>query len=189
MGLGVGGNLPVDAAVFLECLPPGSANILSGLATWWSVGTLISSMVAWGFIPNYSCEDAATCTRENNWGWRYLVLTLGAITFAMFLCRFLLFTLYESPKFLVSRGRQEEAVAAVQGIARKNRTKTWLTEEILTEIGGHQEEQVNDEGLTTAQIIKKSLSKFSLQQAAPLFSTKRLGFSSMYSSRIFASRA
>lgn len=42
LGLGVGGNLPVDAAVFLECLPPNSANVLSGLAAWWSVGTLIS---------------------------------------------------------------------------------------------------------------------------------------------------
>jgi hypothetical protein len=42
LGLGVGGNLPVDAAVFLECLPPDSADLLSGLATWWSVGTLIS---------------------------------------------------------------------------------------------------------------------------------------------------
>lgn len=45
LGLGVGGNLPVDASVFLECLPPNSANILSGLATWWSIGTLISRLV------------------------------------------------------------------------------------------------------------------------------------------------
>lgn len=137
-------------------------------------------MIAWGYIPTYSCTEAATCTKENNWGWRYLVLTLGAITFAMFLCRFLLFTLYESPKFLVSRGRQEEAVAAVQGIAHKNKKKTWLTEDILNEIGGHQE-QDKDEGLTTVQIIKKSFSKFSMQQVTPLFSSKKLGFSSMYS--------
>lgn len=45
IGLGVGGNLPVDAAVFCECLPPNSGNILSGLATWWSVGTLIARYV------------------------------------------------------------------------------------------------------------------------------------------------
>lgn len=45
LGLGVGGNLPVDAAVFLECLPPNSSSILTGLATWWSVGTLIARFV------------------------------------------------------------------------------------------------------------------------------------------------
>ncbi|KAJ5676222.1 hypothetical protein N7462_009119 [Penicillium macrosclerotiorum] len=178
LGLGVGGNLPVDAAVFLECLPPNSGNILSGLATWWSVGTLIASMLAWAFIPNFSCEDAAHCTKANNWGWRYLVLTLGAITFMMFLCRFFFFTLYESPKFLVSRGRQEEAVAAVQGIAYKNKTTTWLTEEILNEIGGYPEEN-NKEGLSHGEIIKRSFERFSYQQIAPLFKTKRLAISTI----------
>ena len=34
----------------------------------------------------------------------------------MFICRFFLFHLFESPKFLLSRGRQAEAVATVHGI-------------------------------------------------------------------------
>lgn len=135
-------------------------------------------MLAWAFIPNFSCvETAEVCLREDNWGWRYLVLSLGAITFAMFLCRFFLFTFYESPKFLVSRGRQAEAVAAVQGIARKNRTTTWLTVELLNELGGVPEE-TQDEKLPAMQIIKRSLSRFSLEQVAPLFATKRLALSS-----------
>lgn len=135
-------------------------------------------MLAWAYIPNFSCSDAATCTKENNWGWRYLVLTLGAITFAMFICRFALFTLYESPKFLVSRGRQDEAVASVQGIARKNKSKTWLTEDILNEIGGYPEEN-EKQGLSYGDIFKRSMERFSYQQVAPLFASKRLGFSSM----------
>lgn len=52
LGLGVGGNLPVDAAVFLECLPPNSGNILSGLATWWSVGTLIARYASVIYLLN-----------------------------------------------------------------------------------------------------------------------------------------
>jgi hypothetical protein len=120
-------------------------------------------MLAWAFVPNFSCETAATCTKANNWGWRYLVLTLGAITFVMFLCRFFFFTLYESPKFLVSRGRQDEAVAAVQGIAYKNRTTTWLTEEILNEIGGYPEEN-KKQSLSSIEIIKRSFERFSVQQ-------------------------
>ncbi|KAJ5232904.1 hypothetical protein N7468_005860 [Penicillium chermesinum] len=161
------------------CLPPNSGNILSGLATWWSVGTLVASMLAWAFIPSFSCDSYATCTKADNWGWRYLVLTLGAITFCMFLCRFLLFTLYESPKFLVSRGRQDEAVAAVQGIAHKNKATTWLTEDILNEIGGYPEETQKRQGLSYGQIVKRSLERFSYQQVAPLFKTKRLAISTV----------
>lgn len=137
-------------------------------------------MLAWAFIPNFSCDATAeVCLKEDNWGWRYLVLTLGAVTFCMFLCRFFLFTFYESPKFLVSRGRQDEAVAAVQGIAHKNRTTTWLTVELLNELGGVAEES-QSEKLPVLEIVKRSLSRFSLQQVAPLFGSKRLGFSSTY---------
>jgi hypothetical protein len=60
-------------------------------------------------------------------GWRYLVLTLGALTLVMFICRFFLFHLFESPMFLLSRGRQAEAVAVVHGIAYHNKSQTWLT--------------------------------------------------------------
>ena len=178
LGLGVGGNMPVDAAIFLEFLPFASGNILSSLAVFWSVGNLIASLLAWAFIPTYSCSDASSCTKENNMGWRYLVLTLGAITFAMFLARFLLFTLYESPKFLVSRGRQDEAVTAVQGIAYKNKTTTWLTLDVMNEIGGYPED-TQEQALPYKEIIRRSLSRFSYDQIVPLFSTKRLGISSM----------
>lgn len=164
----------MDAAIFLEFLPFASGNILSSMAVFWSVGNLIASALAWGFIPNFSCTGDGPCTKENNWGWRYLVLTLGAITFVMFLSRFFLFTLYESPKFLVSRGRQKEAVAAVQGIAHHNKTTTWLTQEVLNEIGGYPE-QDSKQGLTYTEIIGRNLSRFSLDHIMPLFRTKRLG--------------
>lgn len=112
-------------------------------------------------------------------GWRYLVLTLGAITMVMFLSRFLLFTLYESPKFLVSRGRQDEAVVAVQGIAHKNKRTTWLTEEVLNEVGGYTE-SAESEALSYKEVISRSFSRFSYEQVAPLFSSKRIGISSMF---------
>lgn len=117
-------------------------------------------------------------------GWRYLVLTLGAITFLMFLSRYFLFKFHESPKFLVSRGRQEEAVRAVQGIAYRNKKKTWLTVEVLNEIGGYPEE-VERQALTYKEIIARSFSRFSYQQVAPLFGSKKLGITSMSSPSIF----
>lgn len=44
LGLGVGGNLPVDGALFLEFLPFASGNLLTLLSVWWPVGQLISSL-------------------------------------------------------------------------------------------------------------------------------------------------
>lgn len=44
VGLGVGGNLPVDGALFLEFLPMASGNLLTLLSVWWPVGQLISSL-------------------------------------------------------------------------------------------------------------------------------------------------
>lgn len=176
LGLGVGGNLPVDGALFLEFLPFVSGNMLTMLSVWWPIGQLIGSLLAWAFIPNFSCTGYEGCTKENNMGWRYLVLTLGAITFVMFILRFFFFHLYESPKYLLSRGRQEEAVASIHGIAHKNGTKTWLTSEILNEIGGHVEVQEKETGLSYSQILGRLFSKFSMERIAPLFANKRMGY-------------
>jgi MFS family permease len=44
MGLGVGGNLPVDGALFLEFLPFESNKLLTLLSVWWPVGQLIASL-------------------------------------------------------------------------------------------------------------------------------------------------
>jgi len=44
MGLGVGGNLPVDGALFLEFLPSASNKLLTLLSVWWPVGQLVASL-------------------------------------------------------------------------------------------------------------------------------------------------
>ncbi|KAI9805810.1 MAG: hypothetical protein M1825_000424 [Sarcosagium campestre] len=163
LGTGVGGNLPVDGALFLEFLPFASGNLLTMLSVWWPVGQLIASLVAWGFIPNYPADK----------GWRYFTLTLGAITFLMFVARFFLFHLFESPKFLLAHGRQSESVATVHGIAYKNKRRTWLTEDILNEVGGVSEKR-GTEKLSTQQIIRAQFQKFSTERIAPLFHTREL---------------
>lgn len=178
LGLGIGGNLPVDGATFLEFLPCASGNYLTMLSVWWPFGQLIGSLLAWAYIPTFSCSGYENCTKEKNMGWRYLVLTLGALTFFMFCARFFIFHLFESPKYLLSRGRQAEAVASVHGIAYKNKAKTWLTEEILNEIGGYPETK-EKEKLSIGEIIHRFFSKFSMERIGPLFATKRLGFTTV----------
>lgn len=133
---------------------------------WWPVGQLVASLIAWGFLGSgkYAVDE----------GWRYFVYTMGAMTFIMFLARFALYHLFESPKFLLSRGRQAEAVAVVHGIAYKNKTTTWLTEEILNEIGGDPA-VVADSKLSVMEIIKRKVNAFSGERVAPLFHTRKLG--------------
>lgn len=184
VGLGVGGNLPVDGALFLEFLPTANGGLLTLLSVWWPVGQLVSSLgklkplsrisslltncvVAWPFIVDY----------PDNEGWRYFIYTIGTLTFFMFACRFCLFHLFESPKFLLSRGRQSEAVAVVHGIAYHNGVKTWLTEDILNQIGGDPE--VGGDKLATTDIIKRNLNKFSGERIRPLFANWKLGLTTV----------
>lgn len=44
LSIGIGGNLPVDGALFLEFLPFASGGLLTLLSVWWPVGQLIASL-------------------------------------------------------------------------------------------------------------------------------------------------
>jgi MFS family permease len=47
VGLGVGGNLPVDGALLLEFLPTANGSLLTLLSGWWPIGQLIASLGKW----------------------------------------------------------------------------------------------------------------------------------------------
>ncbi len=46
LGLGVGGNLPIDSAVFLDFVPGTHQYLLTILSIWWSIGQLVSALVS-----------------------------------------------------------------------------------------------------------------------------------------------
>jgi hypothetical protein len=54
-------------------------------------------------------------------GWRYTLIVLGGATLVVFFLRYFVFTFQESPKFLVSRGREDEAIEVLHRIAKFNR--------------------------------------------------------------------
>lgn len=178
LGFGVGGNLPVDGALFLEFLPGTSSSLLTLLSVWWPVGQLCSSLIAWFFIGNWPADQ----------GWRWFILAIGIMTFAMFIIRFFLFHLFESPKFLLSKGRQSEAVAVVHGLAHRNGAKTWLTTDILNAVvddvivGDSGETRFHHHGaaaapsrLSTKSVLKAKFQEFSGARIRPLFSSRKLG--------------
>lgn len=171
-GFGVGGNLPVDGALFLEFLPDASSALLTLLSVWWPFGQLASSLVAWYFIAHWPVDQ----------GWRYFIITIGIITFAMFVFRFFIFHLLESPKFLLNKGRQNEAVAVIHGIAYRNGRKTWLTAEILDAVAGDEFDREAEAApireatpKTTSGFLAEKLRNISAERLRPLFKTRTLG--------------
>ncbi|KPI41128.1 putative MFS-type transporter [Cyphellophora attinorum] len=167
LGSGIGGSLPVDGALLLEFLPQSSGNKLTLLSAWWPAGQLTAALLAWAF---------------QNHGWRYLSFTLGGITLLCQICRFLLFRLSESPKFLLSKGRQDEAVAIIYAVARLNGKKTWLTSELLEEIGGTVDAEVaavEKEQCAIMKLINDTFGRFPTQNIKSLFSNRRLAMNTL----------
>ncbi|KAI0787248.1 MFS general substrate transporter [Irpex lacteus] len=157
LGFGVGGNLPVDGALFLENIPQSHQWLLTFLSAWWSIGQVVGSLIVWGFLSHYSDDKA----------WRYSFYTLGSLTFAMFICRYFIFTLQESPKFLIAIGHDEEAIEALQYIAKRNGKAISLTADRLLSFGRSQGRGTKESLFKT---FKNSFAHFSLSHVRPLFS-------------------
>ena len=107
--IGVGGNLPVDSAIFLEFLPQSHQFLLTVLSVFWALAQLLATLIAWPLLANISCQqDGATkCTRAENFGWRYFMICMGGLAMIMFIIRVFFFTLYESPKYLMGKGMRK----------------------------------------------------------------------------------
>ncbi|KAF5371452.1 hypothetical protein D9757_009971 [Collybiopsis confluens] len=174
LGFGVGGNLPVDGAIFLENIPKSHQWLLTLLSVWWAAGQLFASLISWPLIGNFSCESADNCLKADN------MATLcqsspasGGLTFVMWFMRYVLFDLQESPKYLIAKGRDEDAIKVLQHIARVNGKTLSLTLEELQAVSGEKRAGTGV-SFSTWRIIKNSFSSFSLSHVKPLFSTRRL---------------
>lgn len=122
-----------NSAIFLEALPAQQQYLLTVLSIFWAFAQLVATLIAWPLLGYHTCGAKETnCTKSKNFGWRYFMIAMGLIAFAMFALRFFAFTLYESPKYLMGKGRDEEAVAVVHKIAAKNKKTSSLTVEKLT---------------------------------------------------------
>ncbi|KAK0216531.1 membrane transporter [Armillaria nabsnona] len=99
-------------------------------------------------------------------GWRYLLFALGGLTLLFWVLRFFCFDLLESPRFLMSIGKDAEAVSIIHKIAKYNGTTTTLTVEHLTEAA----EKVTDLGIPI-------LPHTGLRHVKGLFSTTKMAIS------------
>jgi hypothetical protein len=212
--IGVGGNLPVDSAVFL-----GQATVSELWGMWTDSPRRVhaqlapipadgalrlvgvrparglprtslhnlrpraahAAQVAWPLIGNYSCAATATvCTKSENAGWRYFLYTMGGLMLLAWGLRFLAFGLTESPKFLMGRGRDADAVAAVHRVAAYNKFESSLTLEQLTAAGELRvsaREEHRQEYTTTMAAIRRSIAVFDSDLVRALFATRKMAYS------------
>lgn len=135
LGLGLGGNLPVDGAMLIEFIPSSHQWILTFLSIFWCFGQLFAAVIGWAFITTYRCDTVDNCPRSSNMGWRYTWFLLGVVTLLMWVARFWVYPIPESPKYLIGKGRDAEALEVIRFIAKQNGKTTSLTLEQLKAAG------------------------------------------------------
>lgn len=185
--IGVGGNLPVDSAIFLEFLPGSHQYLLTVLSIDWALAQVFATLVAWPLLSNYTCQQEETnCTKSKNMGWRYLLIVMGGVAFLMFFLRFACFTIFESPKYLMGKGLDAEAVKIVHEVARRNGKTSTLTIEDL--------EACNSLGPAIAPTpeshakaaLRRNLEKINTSHVKALFATKKLAYSTSLITAVWA---
>ena len=101
------------------------------------------------------------------------MITMGLLAMIMFCCRFFFFTLYESPKFLMGRGKDRQSMEVVHEVARRNGKTSSLSVtdlEVFDQQGEHQDTDAT-------AILKRRLSKLNLTHVRALFATPKLAWS------------
>ncbi|KAG2733471.1 hypothetical protein G9P44_002996 [Scheffersomyces stipitis] len=177
---GVGGNLPVDSAIFLEALPKSHQWLLTVMSSWWALGQILANLISWALISNFSCDDTSdVCHKKDNWGWRYFLFTMGGITLLMFIARFA-FRVFESPRFYLARGDDVRAIETIERIAKINRKECPITLADLQAIDElHLDgEDIAPDGKKKNLLIEEKLSKYKFSHIRECFATRKLAISS-----------
>jgi hypothetical protein len=100
---------------------------------------------------------------------------MGGFTLVMFVLRFFVFHLYESPKFLMGRGKNAKAIDTIHRVAQYNHKYTNVKSSDLDDLDetfGLQTSSTN-----AAAAVKRNLEKFNFRHVRGLFRTKKLAFS------------
>lgn len=110
---------------------------------------------------------------------RYLLITLGALTLAFAFIRIVVFKMPESPRYLLSKGRDAEAVDAVNFVARRNGKAEPLTLDMLQDIdvqlGLAVDYEEEGRGLSRVEVMKDNFKDFKGVEYSKLFANKKLG--------------
>lgn len=150
---------------------------------------LSKGQVAWPLIASFSCPTTSPpspCPRSENQGWRYFLYAMGGFMLVLFVIRFFIFHLYESPKFLMGRGRDAEAVEVVHKVAAYNGTTSNITLDMLRRVErncpaclNYDSEKPPISVTDTSRLgaLHRILQEFGWDHITPLFQTRKLAWS------------
>ena len=102
---------------------------------------------------------------------------MGGTALIMFAIRFIFFTIFESPKYLMGKGEDKKTVEVVHEVARRNCKTSPLTVQDLEDCNLVAQPGVAQQQITAAAVIKRNLQKLDSSHVKALFATKRLAFS------------
>ncbi|KAF8823535.1 hypothetical protein HHX47_DHR10000292 [Lentinula edodes] len=145
------------------------AGLILGASTWGVLADLIGRRLSFNITLFIAGVFGIAAVQYDLPDFSY---TLGAITFLMWFLRYFVFNLQESPKYLLAKGRDEDALKVLEHIARVNGKVLSLTLDQLQTVSG--EKRATGVPMSNLQIIKQSFSSFTLSHVKPLFSTRRL---------------
>jgi len=117
-GLGVGGSIPLVWSYFAEFQSKSlRGRMLSALAAFWMIGNISVAALAWIIIPNNFGTDNTSSNGFKFNSWRIFVAVCGI---PAVLVTIALVFLPESPKFLLSKGREGDALKIFRKIYLQN---------------------------------------------------------------------
>ena len=77
-GIGIGGNIPVDGAMFVEHAPSkGRGSMIAILSLYYTSGSLVATSIAWALLPLMP-----------HGGWRIMLVVCGVSTILLAALRF-----------------------------------------------------------------------------------------------------
>eukprot|EP00088_Acartia_fossae_P019815 TRINITY_DN2157_c0_g1_i18.p1 TRINITY_DN2157_c0_g1~~TRINITY_DN2157_c0_g1_i18.p1 ORF type:complete len:533 (-),score=59.66 TRINITY_DN2157_c0_g1_i18:164-1762(-) len=151
-GVGVGGSIPVVWTYFAEFQPAKyRGGALSFLASFWMVGNVTVAGLAWLIIPHHlGVEEGGF--KFNSWR---IFVVLSAVP--SLLVAFSLTFLPESPKFLLTKGRHDEALQVLRRMYSMNTGREQSSYPIhQLEIEELSPTKVKDEKVSTLQLVKEA---------------------------------
>ena len=122
-GIGVGGSMPVIFTYFTEFQHKSwRGSMISLLATFWMAGNIIAAGLAWIVIPAENLSFETTDFTFNSWRLYIALCTVPSLSSAIF---FVLMP--ESPKFLLQKRREQEAISVLTHVHKVNKSARPLT--------------------------------------------------------------
>lgn len=170
-GAALGGSGPVIWSYFAEFQPKSKrGSMLSFMAAFWTLGNLFVAGLAWLIIPREMGFTSSTFTYNS---WRIFLLICAIPSFVV---TGLLLLLPESPKYLLSSGKYEEALEIFRKIYVINTGKphdTYMVKELILD-------DFQDSNLVKDEVEEKSKCKTMLsdivENSRQLFVTPILRF-------------